>query len=99
MKNSDPSVWLIDDDPAIRWVLERALRADGFSTQAFEAAEPALRALDKDTPNTLITDIRLPGESGLTLLRSVRETHPELPVIVMTAHSDLSSALLAYKAG
>jgi two-component system, NtrC family, nitrogen regulation response regulator GlnG len=99
MNNSNPSVWLIDADSAIRWVLEHALRADGLSTQAFEAAEPALCALKKETPDALITDIRLPGESGLALLRRVRETHPELPVIVMTAHSDLSSALLAYKAG
>jgi two-component system nitrogen regulation response regulator GlnG len=99
MNNSKPNVWLIDDDPAIRWGLEHALRADGFSTRAFEAAEPALEALKQDSPDALITDISLPGVSGLSLLRTTRETHPELPVIVMTAHSDLSSALLAYKAG
>lgn len=99
MKNPNPSVWLIDDDSAIRWVLEHALRADGLSTEAFEAAEPALRALKNETPDALITDIRLPGESGLALLHSVRETHPQLPIIVMTADSDLSSALSAYKAG
>jgi two-component system, NtrC family, nitrogen regulation response regulator GlnG len=99
MNNSKPSVWLIDDDSAIRWVLEHALRADGFSTQAFAAAEPALEALKKDAPDALVTDICLPGMSGLALLKTARETRPELPVIVMTAHSDLSSALLAYKAG
>jgi two-component system, NtrC family, nitrogen regulation response regulator GlnG len=99
MNNSNPSVWLIDDDPAVRWVLERALRGNGLSPRTFEAAEAALHALKSETPDAMIADIRLAGVSGLELLRLVREAHPELPVIVMTAHSDLSSALSAYKAG
>jgi two-component system, NtrC family, nitrogen regulation response regulator GlnG len=99
MNDLNPSVWLIDDDPAICWVLERALRAAGLSPRTFEAAEAALQALKNETPDAMVADIRLAGVSGLEMLRRVRDTHPELPVIVMTAHSDLSSALSAYQAG
>ena len=92
-------VWLVDDDASIRWVLERALRNDGMAPRAFEAAEPALDALRRDTPDVLITDIRMPGTSGLELLRRIRDASPALPVIVMTAHSDLGSAVSAYEGG
>src|SRR5215471_15251705 len=92
-------VWLVDDDASIRWVLERALRNDGMAPRAFEAAEPALDALRRDAPDVLITDIRMPGASGLELLRRIRDARPELPVIVMTAHSDLGSAVSAYESG
>jgi two-component system nitrogen regulation response regulator GlnG len=92
-------VWLVDDDASIRWVLERALRNDGMAPRAFEAAEPALDALRGDAPDVLITDIRMPGASGLELLRRIRDARPALPVIVMTAHSDLGSAVSAYEAG
>ena len=79
-------VWLVDDDASIRWVLERALRNGGMTPRAFEAAEPALDALRHEAPDVLITDIRMPGQSGLSLLRKIRDTRPSLPVIVMTAH-------------
>ncbi|MGH2931030.1 MAG: response regulator, partial [Solirubrobacteraceae bacterium] len=92
-------VWLVDDDASIRWVLERALRNGGMTPRAFESAEPALEALRRDAPDVLITDIRMPGESGLSLLRRIRDTRPALPVIVMTAHSDLGSAVSAYEGG
>jgi two-component system, NtrC family, nitrogen regulation response regulator GlnG len=92
-------VWLVDDDASIRWVLERALRNDGMTARAFEAAEPALDALRRDTPDVLITDIRMPGASGLELLRRIRDARPALPVIVMTAHSDLGNAVSAYEGG
>src|SRR6201997_1014106 len=92
-------VWLVDDDASIRWVLERALRNDGMAPRAFEAAEPALDALRRDAPDVLITDIRMPGASGLELLRRIRDARPTLPVIVMTAHSDLGSAVSAYEGG
>src|SRR6201997_438011 len=92
-------VWLVDDDASIRWVLERALRNDGMTPRAFEAAEGALDALRRDTPDVLITDIRMPGASGLELLKRIRDTRPALPVIVMTAHSDLGSAVSAYEGG
>jgi two-component system, NtrC family, nitrogen regulation response regulator GlnG len=99
MNGSVLRVWLVDDDASIRWVLERALRNDGMTPRAFEAAEPALDALRRDTPDVLITDIRMPGASGLELLRRIRDARPALPVIVMTAHSDLGSAVSAYEGG
>jgi two-component system, NtrC family, nitrogen regulation response regulator GlnG len=92
-------VWLVDDDTSIRWVLERALKNGGMVPKAFDAAEPALAALRNDTPDVLITDIRMSGHSGLDLLRRVHDAHPELPVIVMTAYSDLGSAVSAYESG
>jgi two-component system, NtrC family, nitrogen regulation response regulator GlnG len=92
-------VWLVDDDASIRWVLERALRNGGMSPRAFEAAEGALDALRRDTPDVLITDIRMPGQSGLELLKRIRAARPALPVIVMTAHSDLGNAVSAYEGG
>jgi two-component system nitrogen regulation response regulator GlnG len=92
-------VWLVDDDTSIRWVLERALRNGGMLPKAFDAAEPALAALRTDTPDVLITDIKMAGQSGLDLLRRVHDAHPELPVIVMTAYSDLGSAVSAYESG
>src|SRR5262247_4915802 len=92
-------VWLVDDDASIRWVLERALRSDGMAPRAFEAAEPALDALRRESPDVLITDIRMPGASGLELLKKIRDARPALPVIVMTAHSDLGNAVSAYEGG
>ena len=92
-------VWLVDDDTSIRWVLERALKNGGMLPKAFDAAEPALAALRTDTPDVLITDIKMSGQSGLDLLRRVHDAHPELPVIVMTAYSDLGSAVSAYESG
>jgi two-component system nitrogen regulation response regulator GlnG len=93
------NVWLVDDDASIRWVLERALRQGGMSPTAFDHADSALAALRRDRPDVLITDIRMPGRSGLELLTEIRVSQPELPVIVMTAHSDLDSAVAAYQGG
>jgi two-component system nitrogen regulation response regulator GlnG len=92
-------VWLVDDDASIRWVLERALRNGGMLPRSFDAAEPALSALRSDTPDVLVTDIRMPGLSGLELLKRIHDASPALPVIVMTAHSDLGSAVSAYESG
>jgi two-component system nitrogen regulation response regulator GlnG len=93
------NVWVVDDDASIRWVLERAFKASGMLPQSFEAAEPVLAALTRDTPDVLITDIRMPGKSGLRLLEEVRSRHAHLPVIVMTAHTDLEAAVAAYQGG
>src|SRR5215213_5332111 len=93
------NVWLVDDDASIRWVLERALRQGGMSPTAFDHADTALAALRRDRPDVLITDIRMPGRSGLELLTQIRASQPELPVIVMTAHSDLGNAVSAYEGG
>jgi two-component system, NtrC family, nitrogen regulation response regulator GlnG len=92
-------VWLVDDDASIRWVLERALKNGGMVPRVFEAAEPALAALRADAPDVLITDIRMPGQSGLELLRRIHDARPTLPVIVMTAHADLGNAVSAYESG
>src|SRR5579862_9791719 len=99
MNGQSLRVWLVDDDASIRWVLERALRNGGMAPRAFEAAEPALDALRREAPDVLITDIRMPGQSGLELLKKIRDARPALPVIVMTAHSDLGSAVSAYEGG
>ena len=93
------NVWLVDDDASIRWVLERALRQGGMAPTAFDHADTALAALRRDRPDVLITDIRMPGRSGLELLTEIRDNQPDLPVIVMTAHSDLDSAVAAYQGG
>jgi two-component system nitrogen regulation response regulator GlnG len=99
MSDSTLRVWLVDDDASICWILERALRNGGMAPRAFESAEPALDALRNEAPDVLMTDIRMPGQSGLDLVRKVRSSRPTLPIIVMTAHSDLGSALSSYEAG
>src|SRR5581483_8429184 len=78
MNGQSLRVWLVDDDASIRWVLERALRNGGMAPRAFEAAEPALDALRRESPDVLITDIRMPGQSGLELLKKIRDTRPAL---------------------
>ena len=97
--NKPLDVWLVDDDASIRWVLEKALRQSGMQTRAFEQADSVLTALGRGQPDVLITDVRMPGTSGLKLLETVREEHPRLPVIVMTAHSDLDTAVASYQGG
>ena len=93
------NIWIIDDDRSIRWVLEKALKQDGMSVQSFETADKALAMLAREEPDALITDIRMPGMSGLELLQAINEQRPDLPVIIMTAHSDLESAVSAYQGG
>jgi two-component system, NtrC family, nitrogen regulation response regulator GlnG len=93
------NVWVVDDDASIRWVLERALKQGGMSTTLFEESDAVLSALRRDEPDVLVTDIRMPGRSGLELLEEIRAKRPRLPVIVMTAHSDLDSAVAAYQGG
>jgi two-component system nitrogen regulation response regulator GlnG len=93
------SVWIVDDDASYRWILERALRQHGATTRSFESAELALEAFRTGKPDVLLTDIRMPGQSGLELLKKVRVIDPTLPILVMTAHSDLDSAVDAYESG
>jgi two-component system nitrogen regulation response regulator GlnG len=93
------NVWVVDDDASIRWVLERALKQGGMRTTAFEQADSVLTALRREEPDVLMTDIRMPGRDGLDLLVEIRAKRPRLPVIVMTAHSDLESAVAAYQGG
>lgn len=93
------TIWVIDDDDAIRWVLERALQNAEFKVKSFASALDCLNALSKESPDALITDIRMPEMDGLTLLGKVTDQQPDLPVIVTTAHSDLESAVSAYQGG
>ncbi len=93
------SVWVVDDDAAVRWVLDKALQAAGMSTRTFERAEPFFAALDKQRPDVVVTDVRMPGVDGLELMRRIEERGLSLPVIVITAHSDLDSAVAAYRGG
>lgn len=93
------SVWIVEDDHALGWVLERALLAAGFDVTRFLSADSALLALADTTPAAIVADLRLPGESGLSLLGRAAPGRPAPPVIVMTAQSDLDSAIKAYGAG
>src|SRR5690606_24439498 len=93
------TVWIVDDDRSILWVLEKALQQDGMATQSFDSADGVLSRLSRQQPDVIISDIRMPGTSGLDLLKQIREQYPRLPVIIMTAHSDLDSAVASYQGG
>ena len=93
------TVWIVDDDRSIRWVLEKALQQEGLTTVSFENADSVMQRLSRQQPDVIISDIRMPGSSGLDLLAKLREQYPRLPVIIMTAHSDLDSAVASYQGG
>ena len=93
------NVWIVDDDRSIRWVLEKALQQVGMVTQSFDSADGVLARLARQQPDVIISDIRMPGASGLEMLAKIREHYPRLPVIIMTAHSDLDSAVASYQGG
>ncbi|MCI0436396.1 MAG: nitrogen regulation protein NR(I), partial [Gemmatimonadetes bacterium] len=96
----DPGrVWVIDDDRSIRWVLEKALQRAGLSVRGFASAEGLPELLARERPDCVITDIRMPGMSGLQLLELINRQAPDVPVIVITAHSDLDSAVASYRGG
>ncbi len=97
--NNPDTVWIVDDDKSIRWVLEKALQKASIKTKSFPEAQVLLDALTHETPDALITDIRMPGINGLELLDKVQHSQPNLPVVVMTAHSDLDSAVSAFHGG
>lgn len=97
--NTHTTVWILDDDRSIRWVLEKSLSKAGLSTETFESADDLLHRLESESPDAIISDIRMPGINGLELLSSIQESHPHLPVIIMTAHSDLDSAVSSYSRG
>ena len=92
-------VWVVDDDESVRWVLEKALRQADMQPRSFERGEHLLDAIEKETPDVLITDVRMPGMDGLALLERLSRICPDLPVIVVTAHSDLENAVAAYQGG
>jgi len=93
------SVWILDDDRSIRWVLEKSLEKKGLETVSFETGDDLLHRLEVDQPDAIISDIRMPGINGLELLSNIQQQFPQLPVIIMTAHSDLDSAVSSYSRG
>ncbi|WNC71785.1 nitrogen regulation protein NR(I) [Thalassotalea psychrophila] len=92
-------VWIVDDDSSIRWVLERAMKGENISCASFSNADDLLAAIDYNQPEVIISDIRMPKMDGMTLLGIINDKFPDLPVIIMTAHSDLDSAVNAYQGG
>ncbi|MBA4175518.1 MAG: nitrogen regulation protein NR(I) [Leptothrix sp. (in: Bacteria)] len=92
-------IWVVDDDQSIRFVLEKALQREQFAVRTFSNPRDVVKALDDDAPQVLVSDIRMPGGSGIELLTTVKARHPGLPVIIMTAFSDLDSAVSAFQGG
>jgi two-component system, NtrC family, nitrogen regulation response regulator GlnG len=92
-------VWVVDDDESIRWVLEKALQREGFAVKAFTATSQCLQAMETSSPAVLVSDIRMPGGNGIDMLAKVKAMRPGLPVIIMTAFSDLESAVSAFQNG
>jgi len=92
-------VWIVDDDSSIRWILEKAFTKANIRTASFESAENLFLALHHNKPEVIISDIRMPNIDGMTLLKTINEQHPNIPVIIITAHSDLDSAVSAYQGG
>jgi two-component system nitrogen regulation response regulator GlnG len=99
VENTAAKVWVVDDDASVRWVLEKALQHDGMQVRGFAEAGAVQLALQREQPDVLVTDIRMPGISGIELLQYLESLRPALPVIVITAHSDLDSAVTAYRSG
>jgi two-component system nitrogen regulation response regulator GlnG len=99
MTDRKPTVWLVDDDASVRWVLEKALQAEGIITRSFESADELLTMLEGDLPDVLITDIRMPGTDGLEMMSRLESAGHDFPIIVMTAHADLDSAVASYEGG
>ncbi len=92
-------VWIVDDDRSIRWVFEKALQREGICHRMFESANDALAALADDSPQVVVSDIRMPGQTGISLLEHIKTHLPHIPVIIMTAYSDLESAVSAFRGG
>jgi two-component system, NtrC family, nitrogen regulation response regulator GlnG len=99
VSGAELDVWIVDDDQSVRWVLEKAFRQSELRTRTFERAEHLLEAIEHRRPDVLITDVRMPGMDGFALLERLNREHPDLPIIVMTAHSDLDNAIAAYRGG
>ncbi|MAK70731.1 MAG: nitrogen regulation protein NR(I) [Idiomarinaceae bacterium] len=92
-------LWVIDDDPSIRWVLEKTFNDTEFQVRCFSETEQVYKAFAEDAPDVLLSDIRMPGDDGLTLLKKMTRERPDLPVVIMTAHSDLDTAVNVFKGG
>ena len=93
------SVWIVDDDRSIRWVLEKSLCQNNVVTRSFESGESLLERLESEAPEVIVSDVRMEGIDGMELMNRVHKKHPEIPIIIMTAHSDLDSAVSAFQSG
>ena len=92
-------VWILDDDKSIRWVFEKALASANLSYKSFSNTNEAINQFNHEKPSVIISDIRMPGETGLVFLTKVSEKFPEIPIIIMTAYSDLDTAVAAFQKG
>jgi two-component system nitrogen regulation response regulator GlnG len=99
IESESKDIWIIDDDRSIRWVLEKALAKQGWNITTFESGDAALKQLKSSEPTAIVSDVRMPGINGIDLLKQLKKDHPHLPIIIMTAHSDLESAVSAYEGG
>jgi two-component system nitrogen regulation response regulator GlnG len=97
--NSTSEIWIAEDDRSLRWVMEKAITREGIEVRSFETGDLLLHALQTAQPEIIISDIRMPGIDGLELLKQIHQDHPQIPVIITTAHSDLDSAVSAYQGG
>ena len=93
------NVWVVDDDKSIRWVLEKALGKENLSIVSFDSSEKLLARFEEEKPDVIISDIRMPGLDGISLMEQIKAKVPELPVIIMTAYSDLTVLFLLFRVG
>ena len=96
---SGPEIWVIDDDRSIRWVLEKALHREGVSVRVFDSGVAALQRLQDGPPAVVLSDVRMPDVDGFTVLSTISQMYPSVPVIIMTAFSDLESTVSAFQGG
>ena len=95
----DKKIWVADDDESIRWVLEKGLTEAGFNVSTFEDGNEVMNKLDVESPNIVLTDMRMPGRDGMDLLDTFKNEYPDIPIIMMTAFSDLETTVEAFDHG
>ena len=93
------NIWVLDDDQSIRWVIEKALNKNGYIVKTFDSVEDAMDLIGTSNPDLILSDVRMPGKSGLDFLEIVKRDNPQIPVIIMTAYSDVETTVDSYKAG
>ena len=96
---NNKKIWIVDDDKSIRWVLEKALQSNDIDIQTFSQPDAVLKRINDEEPDVVITDIRMPGMDGISLLDRIKKQSPNTPVIIMTAYSDLDRAVSAFQSG
>ena len=98
-KNQPKTVWVVDDDVSICWVLEKALSKKGYQVEVFRSVKPLLLALKNHKPDVVLSDIQMPGVDGIKLLELLHTNFPQIPVIIMTAYADYETTISSYKKG